>query len=253
MRILGALVLALLAAAPARADTFGELPFRPVAGVATCVRATGVPGEIARWNKGGIELLRAGAGGLTPTGAVTLGRALSCPELAGQANGAAVAAVFVRGGVRVALRDPGARFAAPSALSLPPGRDGDYDDLAAAVSPRGDAVVAALESGGGRSRVVAFRRAPGGAFGAPEQVATWRRDDPFGQGLAAGVDGDGRVTLAWARQMTSISAAIETASAAAGRAFGAPSRVGTTQQSDPSLAVAADGRALLAFDGVKTA
>jgi hypothetical protein len=63
MRVLGAVVLALLAAAPARADTFGELPFRQVAGVATCVRATGTPGELARWRKDGIELLRADANG----------------------------------------------------------------------------------------------------------------------------------------------------------------------------------------------
>ena len=69
MRLLGALVLVLLAAAPARADTFGELPFQPVAGVATCLRATGAPGEIARWTEDGIELKHADG---APWGCLTL-------------------------------------------------------------------------------------------------------------------------------------------------------------------------------------
>ena len=37
MRLLGALILALALAAPAQADPFGELPFRAVPGVATCL------------------------------------------------------------------------------------------------------------------------------------------------------------------------------------------------------------------------
>jgi hypothetical protein len=244
MRLLAALVLALFAAAaPARADSFGELPSRPVSGVATCLRVTGMPGELARWTKDGVELLRADAGGLTPVGSVGLGRALTCPEVAAQPNGAAIVAVDVRGGLRVALRDAGGGFGAPQTLPLK--ASPVYYGLAVAVSPRGDAVVAVLESDEHRSRVVAFRRAPGGRFGAPEQLAEWRGSAAF-NGIAAGIDGAGRATVAWSRAATSIGNAIEVATA--GATFSAPVRVGTSQQFSPSLAVAPDGRVLLAFD-----
>ena len=66
------------------------------------------------------------------------------------------------------------------------------------------------------------------------------------------MDGGGGVTLAWARGATSISLAIETASAAPGQAFGAPSRVATSSYGEPALAVAPDGRALLAYEGDRT-
>ena len=49
MRALAAAVAVTLALpAGAAADPFGELPFQPVAGIATCLRATGAPGELAR-------------------------------------------------------------------------------------------------------------------------------------------------------------------------------------------------------------
>ncbi len=202
-----ALALALLAPATAGAGSgpstalrdsltappFGELPFRPVAGVATSVRTTGTPGELTRWSKDGVELLRADANGIAPAAVVRFGRTLSCPVVAGQADGAAVVAAFRGGGMRAAVREPGRGFTAPVTLPLELSRDGEY--------------------------VV---------VGAAEQVATWIGSGPFGQGLAAGVDGGGGVTLAWARGATSISLAIETASAAPGEAFGAPSRVATS-------------------------
>ena len=53
MRLALALV-ALVFPASAAAAPFGELPFRPVAGSATCLRATGVPGELVRWTRGGV-------------------------------------------------------------------------------------------------------------------------------------------------------------------------------------------------------
>ncbi len=252
MRLLAAAVLALLAAAPARADTFGELPFRPVAGVATCVRATGAPGELSRWTKDGIELLRADAGGPVPAGTVPLGgAALSCPVISGHPGGAAIAAVLRRGDVRVALREPGGRFGAPVTLPLVRSGEYEYQTLGAAASPRGDAVVAVLiaDPMTRRARMVAYRRTPGGTFGAPEPVASWR-GIPFSDALAAGIDGAGRATLAWSRDATSSRSAVEVASAAAGARFGAPSRLGTSQiGSEPSLAVAPDGRALIAYDG----
>jgi hypothetical protein len=201
MRLAGALVLLLLAAAPARADTFGELPFQPVAGVATCLRATGAPGEIARWTEEGVELMHAGAAGLAATDAVRLGDAYACPEVASQPNGAAVVAITVRDRqrwvVRVAVRDPGGRFGAPVALTVPVSSAVDVLSLAVAVSPAGDALVAVRRTDllKRATRLYAFRRPAGGAFLAPG-IVTDMRDEFLPYGLAAGADAGGRFTLA---------------------------------------------------------
>jgi len=50
------LALAGLAPAAASAAPFGEPPFTPVSGEATCLRATGVPGELVRWTSTGARL-----------------------------------------------------------------------------------------------------------------------------------------------------------------------------------------------------
>ena len=60
--LLPALGLLVLVPAAASAAPFGELPFRPVSGTATCLRATGAPGELVRSTRNGAELLQAGAG-----------------------------------------------------------------------------------------------------------------------------------------------------------------------------------------------
>src|SRR3954467_14846031 len=49
-------LLTLLLPATAAAAPFTELPFRSVPTAAVCVRATGVPGELLRWTRGGVEL-----------------------------------------------------------------------------------------------------------------------------------------------------------------------------------------------------
>jgi len=249
MRLLLALAFLLVAAAPAHADPFGELPFHAVHGAATCVRATGAPGEVARWTEDGFELLRADAAGLTPAATVKLGRAAGCPSFAGQPSGAAIAALVSKGGARVVLRDPGGGFGTPVRLPIP----AELEDIAVAVSPRGDAVVALLVSQKRSARVLAYRRAPGGAFGKPERVAELAVR-PFFAGIEAGIDGAGRVTLAWSGEGASIGTPVETASALSGVAFGTASRIGTAAPSDdePSLSVAPDGRALIAYESEDT-
>jgi hypothetical protein len=253
MRLLGILVLVLACAAPARADPFGELPFQPVDGVATCLRPTGVPGELARWTKDGAGLLRAGAAGLTPAGGVRLGKVTACPQVAGHANGAAVIAGVVREKdafvVRAAVRDPGASFGAPVTLRVPGvGQLGGYVSVAVAVTPNGEALVAARQNDFAKRRVhvFAFRRPAGGGFGAAQAVTT--RPDLISFTLLAGADARGGFTLAWTRSRDGRHTALETASAPPGGTFGPVARVGAASfLSAPSLAVAPDGRALLAY------
>src|SRR3954447_12755256 len=72
--------LTLVLPAAAAAAPFGELPFRTVASAAVCVRPTGVPGELLRWTRGGVELMQARADGLVPTGTVRLGTVSDCPQ-----------------------------------------------------------------------------------------------------------------------------------------------------------------------------
>ena len=52
----------LFVAVPAQAAPFGELPYRGVPTAAVCVRATGVPGELIRWSRGGFTCKASSAG-----------------------------------------------------------------------------------------------------------------------------------------------------------------------------------------------
>jgi hypothetical protein len=241
----------LLVASPAHADPFGELPFRPVQGVATCLRATGAPGELARWTPTGLELLQANSGGLAVTDTVRLGATHQCAQVAARPDGAAIAATVVGHSVRVAVRDPGGRFGAPVTFALAGLSRYGYVTVAVAVTPAGDALVGVqeLELAKFRGRVLAFRRPAGGAFGRAEHVSPWRGDALPGP-LVAGADAAGRLTLAWKREPRAAGATIEAADAPPGGGFGAVERIaaGTLIESGPALAVAPDGGALLAYD-----
>src|SRR5689334_17777330 len=107
-----AVLLAVLPASAA-ATPFGELPFRPAGGTATCLRATGYPGEVVRSTKTGAEFLQATPAGLVPVAAVNGPSQTSrCPVAAARGDGAGVVAFGApeetRGGVavQVALREP---------------------------------------------------------------------------------------------------------------------------------------------------
>ena len=66
LSLLIAAAVALLAPGGAAAAPFGELPSGRSRGAATCLRATGAPGELVRQTKASVVLLRADASGLTP-------------------------------------------------------------------------------------------------------------------------------------------------------------------------------------------
>ena len=265
MRLAAAALLLLATAFPATAsaDPFGRLPFLPVASAATCLRSTGVPGELARWTPAGIELLLADAGGLTPTAEVALGSSRICPEIAGRPNGAAVAAAVVKRGsttsVRVAVRDPGGTFGAPVTLALPAVPVHGVVTAAVASSARGDALVAVSVGSPptGPASVLAFRRVPGGAFGPPQTLATTKM--AAFENVQAGADDAGGLTVAWVlgKVETLGSLPLEVAAAPPGGAFAAPQKLGGASTfAAPALAVAANGRALLAVagdDGIRVA
>src|SRR3954447_17613946 len=127
--------------AVAAAAPFRGLPFRTVPTAAVCVRATGVPGELIRWTRGGVELMQARADGLHDARTVRAGTLNQCPAVAADATtGAAVVAGTTPRGIAVAVRGPGGAWAAPVTISTP-----YYPGVRAAVSPRGDAIVAWVE------------------------------------------------------------------------------------------------------------
>ena len=112
--LLLALGLAVLVSGSASAAPFGELPFRSVSGTATCLRATGAPGELVRSTSTGAEILQAGPAGLTavvelPAG----GDTFDCPEAVAQPSGAGIVAFSARDSieaetlVQARLREPG--------------------------------------------------------------------------------------------------------------------------------------------------
>jgi hypothetical protein len=259
MRI-ATLVLALFAFAPfsASAAPFGEPPYTPVPGNATCLRATGVPGELVRWSPTGARFVQAGASGFTAGAEVRAGGEIAaCPAVAAQPGGAGVLALIRPDGsgrtiLGVALREPGGAWSAPATLA----GANPIDDPAVAVSDRGDAVLVWAETSGPLEsrtyRVRVTRRPAGGTFGAPQTLATIKSS--FNPRLLAGVSASGEAIVAWTGQITAGSVVfappegpIDVAIAPPGAPFGGAARIGTAAQT--ALAVAPDGRALLALAG----
>jgi hypothetical protein len=111
-RSLFATILVLAAPATASAAPFGELPSTAVSGSATCLRATGAPGELVRSSPSGARFLNVTSAGATDAGGVVTGVASAeCPRVAARPNGAGIVAKPAQGcGSRRASRvAPGGR------------------------------------------------------------------------------------------------------------------------------------------------
>jgi hypothetical protein len=247
-----------LAAAPsATAAPFGEVPFRAAGGTATCLRATGSPGEVVRSTPTGAQFLQAGPGGLVPVAEVkTTPQTARCPAAAGRANGAGVLA-FVSyspsesgSRIRAALREPGGAWGAPVDLASV-AQLAEGQALAADVSERDDALVAFAGGEPRRWEVRAVRRAPGGAFAAPEKIFAAPRRATSSMRVAAGLSAAGEAVVAWSYQPRSgAPREVWAAVAAAGAPFGPPARIGTLRTGAAfALAVGAGGHALVTFPG----
>jgi hypothetical protein len=259
-RALLGVIGSLIVAGSASAAPFGELPFTPVTGNAGCLRATGAPGEMVRATDTGVRFMTASAAGFAGAGEVKVDRGPSrCPAVAAQPDGAGVLAISSGFRLQAAVREPGGGSWSPLAVLA------DNTDSApvAAVSDRGDAVVAWVRTRGGRRtqthRVLVARRPAGGTFGAPEVVTTIKT--PAGAPpVQVGVSGSGETLVAWSvppridpdsLALDDRPGAIDVAIAGPGGPFALTHRVAPSSQlSAPALAMARDGRALLAaFDG----
>ena len=260
------LVAAIAAAPAASADTVA-----PVArdGVATCLRDAGggrltLQGPVTKTSTP-TDLLTASPDQIERAAGTDLGNLVECPEVA-SAGGVTVIAGLAksRNGfvLRAAVRTGTGAFAAPQTLARSP----SYPDapVVVAVGRRGEAVVAWQESRGRdllpentsvRFRVARLAAGPGARFGAPEEVVPWTRQPEFEHGtngVAAGVDADGRLTVATAVGVRSRGAigdlsALSVSTAAPGEPLRRTTLVPAAQDVGRiSLAVGPDGRALLA-------
>jgi len=235
-----------LGAATASAAPFGELPFAAVASTATCLRATGAPGELVRSSGRGARFLTVGPGGIAESGSVTTGVAQGdCPQVAARPNGAGVIAQ-AGSGLWVATREPGGDWTKPVKLALEASR------AAVAVADSGAAVVAWVEPGTSVS-VKASRRPAGGTFGPAVTLATVKSADEFSAAPAirTAIAADGEQLVLWTQPPADPATGrmpVHVAIAPAGGTFGAAQRVGETRvRSVPALAAAPDGRALAVF------
>jgi len=243
-----ALALAALVPAAAAAAPFGELPFASTGATATCLRATGAPGELMRSSRTGARFLQVGAGGIAESGLVETGTPQGeCPQVASRPNGAAVIAQS-GSGLWVATRDPGAGWTKPAKLAPEASR------AAVAVADSGAAVVAWLEPGAGNGfSIKAIRRAPGGAFGAAETLGSARSSTEYvvGGSVRAAIAADGEAFVLWTQppaDRVTRRMPVNVAIAKADGAFAAAQRLGVTQAaSAPALAAGPDGRALAVF------
>ena len=273
MRRTLALVALLLASPAPAAAQWGEAPAVALgSGPATCLRDAG-PGFVSalasQGRRYGATLFAAGPDGLRADGEVIFGRRLAeCPVAAAATSGAAVVAGAMVATRRphsqrllVAVREPGGAFGAPLEVARMRPRQGSIQ-ASVAVAEDGSAIVAWRErydilAPGGRGRVVirVARRGPREPFGLAETLLDRRHGDRATVGdVVARLDGAGRATVAWPqpqrprRRGASDVSSVMVASAARGAGFAQPAVLARDVSfvNGVALAVAADGRALVA-------
>jgi hypothetical protein len=251
----------------------------PDNGVATCLRPTGNPGELVSFGRGtekgvSFDVLAADPSTVTRTADIDVGPTYTCAETASGGGVTVVASAAVSPasrstGIKIAVREGSGGFTTPVTLADTPEADFGTYAPAVAVGTAGDAVVAWTELRGlveerdTEFRVVMARRAPGGTFGAPQQVTPWQESGYDGSEIAAGVDGLGTATIAWARPLPggprfTQAAVVEVATVAKGAAGGAVQRLTgrLSEQVEISAGVSPDGHALVAWtslDGISFA
>jgi hypothetical protein len=253
LRILPALaVLVLGVPATASAAPFGALPFQAVKGPAVCLRATGAPGELVRQTETTAPFLAAGPAGLTAGGVLPTDGARDCVDVAGWPGGGGVLAFPVyspadgEAWMRGFLREPGQGWGEP--IDILPPVQGPAMEFTVAASERGDALVATITTDERARQVVQVaRRLPGGAFGAPEQVFARRTTVTGASRIRAGLSAAGEAVVTWQAPDKDEQVQLWAAIAPPGAAFGPPQRIAAIDGMGSTLAVGADGRALVVF------
>jgi hypothetical protein len=238
-------MLAAILAAAALAAPFGEAPPTTVTSESpTCMQPTGRPGELFAMTDRGVRLLGAGPGGLT------LGETLSsdvtgrCAAVALAPSGAGVVACcFDRRPPAAIFRDPGGAWS--PAVEIAPDDSLLVADIATAVSDQGAALVAWVERApdGQALAVKAVRRSPGATPGEVEVLG-----DTTGTGtLDVGIAADGEAFVAWTGPTSESRRDITVAIAPPGGPFTTTRLAQVSRHARPSLAVAPDGHALVAY------
>ncbi len=245
------LLLALAVPAPASAATFGEAPPTALRGDQYCLRATDTPGEVAVPALNGIRFLQATKDGLRPVQDVPVGAGFRCQTVVTRPSGAGV--IVGESGssdVVAVIREPGGAWGAPVAIDA-----GDVNDVAAAVSDRGDVVLAVKQRiTNKRWRFRVTRRAPGGTFSPLAQLGPATPNLGTIQVGAAATGEAFALYSAGASGKAPSRLPLQLAIAPPDAGFGAPAHLLDTRVlALPSLAVAADGRALVAVsDGSRS-
>ncbi len=253
--LLLALGLTLASPTAASAAPFGELPFKAVSGAATCLRATGTPGELVRSTATGVQFLQAGASGLTTVADLPAETGShSCPQAATRPGGAGIVAFNASDPnngdavVQARLRDPGGAWG-PATEVLRSKSGASTATFTAAVSERGDALVTSIRRPSRSTfSIVVARRAPGTAFAATETLQTAGTTEAETR-VRAGISSTGEAVVAWAFQPRGgAPRELWAAVAAPGAPFGAPVKIGLPRAGSPfALTVGSAGHALLAF------
>jgi hypothetical protein len=247
--MLGLLLSTLAVAAPLTEAPQTVLPGHSYGG---CPRATGVPGEIALESRDGVRFLEATRDGYRPRGQLTIAD-LGCPEAAARANGAAIVGGVHRGSglddadaIVAAVRDPGGAWGEPVSFELP-----EYaivDDVRMSVADSGDAVVAWNEETDDVWRLRMARRAAGQPFGPAETVGPVPGQDAM---VVAGVAATGEtivLTAAVESARVPLRVPVRVTIARRGEPLPAFRELGLVPwRSTPALAVAQDGRAVVAL------
>jgi hypothetical protein len=249
-RVLGVLLASLALTPPLAEAPQMVLPGKSYGG---CPGATGVPGEVAIESSRGVRFLQASREGLRVREELELGGDTVCPEVSRRANGVGVVAAQRLGAgsgdeVVATVRDPGGAWRPPVSLAIP---EGSYVyDLDTAVADSGDAVVAWTERDAIRDayRLRLARRPAGQAFGPAETIGPqWIADGVLEIGVAATGE-TFAMTATRESDRLPLHAPVRVAVAPRGEAFGAFTGLGLMAwRSQAALAVAQDGRALVAF------
>jgi len=230
----------------------------PGGGIADCLRAAGpqqlaLLGSLERVSTP-IDLLELQGNRLAPLATSTLGWLPDCPEIA-TADGAPplVAGIVLlprgRGRFGTALR-VAALGEAPQTLAR--AGDSGLGTPSVATAPGGAAIVAWVERRPGQDKarvMAAIRRSAGAPFSTPAPVDGGPADQ---QGVVAGIDAVGRAVVAWptASPRKFLEEVVHVAAADANGRFGPPRALTRMGGGSLALAVAGDGRALLAAQGL---
>ena len=243
----------MLAATPATAGAqFGQVEPLTLRGDDDCVRTTGAPGELALPATDGVRFAQATRAGVQLGRTVTMGKGFECSAAVTRASGAGVIAGELNDSVVASVRAPGGDWGAP--VSVPVERTWRADDVAAAVSDRGDVIVTWREESTRYEerrtpyRFRAVRAAAGAAFGAAETLGA---SSPLHEAIlpAIAATGEAFVLTSTAEGTGSeLRSRLNVYTGVPGAAFGAPAALGTGQWlSAPAIAAAPDGRVLVAF------